>query len=411
MISPTIVVVAYNRQNSLSNLLSSLSGADYGDVQVNLVISIDYSGQNDVHNLAEYFNWEHGEKVIIKHTKNLGLREHILSCGDLSLQYESVIILEDDLLVSQSFYLYAKAALEFYKNNSNIAGISLYHHEHNESAELPFEVINDRYHSYFMKVPSSWGQLWTATHWKGFRSWYDKGQQVIDVDYLPDNVIAWPETSWKKYFFKYLIENNTFFVYPKKSFTTNTGAIGKHHDEITGLHHSSLSVQKDNFIFPRLEDTINVYDQFFEILPDSINSIENIDLKDIELDVFGAKPLHKLTSKYLLSSRVCKTPISEYKVTYYPVNLNVLQGLKPTNNTQAQLCLGLTQSFENSINPNFLELFVSRTDKKVKESIEKKYLKQLIKSDIYRIGHRLVRVLKALPFNMGNILLKKLNTK
>ncbi|MDC0097507.1 glycosyltransferase family 2 protein [Flavobacteriaceae bacterium] len=411
MTNPTIVVLAYNRQPSLNKLLNSLSRAEYGVNHVNLVISIDYSGLHDVYNLAEDFNWEHGEKIIIKHEKNLGLRHHVLYCGDLSLQYQSVIILEDDLLVSPSFYLYVKAALEFYKNNSNIAGISLYHHEHNESTELPFEVIDEGYDTYFMKVPCSWGQLWTATHWEGFRSWYEIGQQVLDVDYLPDNVIAWPETSWKKYFYKYLIENNTFFVYPKKSFTTNSGAIGEHHSEITGLHQASLSIQKDNFKFPKIEDTINVYDQFFEICPDSINSIENFDLKDIEIDVFGTKPIYKVKSKYILSSKVCKMPIRAYKVTYYPINLNVLQGLKLIDNTQAELYLGLTQSFENSINPNFIDLFVSRTDKKIKESIENGYLKQLIKTDIYRIGHRLVRVLKALPFNLGSTLLKKLNSK
>ena len=411
MTNPTIVVVAFNRQNSLNSLLYSLSKAEYGDNEVNLVISIDYSGHHNVYNLADSFDWVHGKKTIIKHEHNLGLREHVLYCGDLSLQYQSVIILEDDLLVSPSFYLYAKAALEVYKNDSNIAGISLYHHEHNASTELPFEVIDDGYHTYFMKVPSSWGQLWTATHWKGFRSWYDKGQQITENDYLPDNVIAWPETSWKKYFYKYLLETKTYFVFPKTAFTTNSGAIGRHHDKVTGLHHSSLSIHKGDFIFPRLEDTINVYDQFFEILPESINGIDNIDLKDIEIDVFGTKPIHKVTSKYLLSSRVCKTPIRAYKVAYYPVNLNVLQGLKPINNTQAQLCLGLTQSFENSFNPNFIELFVSRTDNKIKEFIEKKYLKQLIKTDIYRIGHRIIRVLNVLPLNLGRTLLKKLNTK
>ena len=411
MCNPTIVVLAYNRQNSLKNLLNSLSKAEYDDIEVNVVISIDYSGHHDVYNLADSFDWKNGKKTIIKHEHNLGLREHVLYCGDLSLQYQSVIILEDDLLVSPSFYLYAKAALEVYKNDSNIAGISLYHHEHNESTELPFEVIDEGYDTYFVKAPSSWGQLWTSKQWESFKIWYDIGQQVTENDYLPDNVIAWPETSWKKQFYKYLIENNTFFVYSKKSFTTNSGAIGEHHSEITGLHHSSLSIQKDNFKFPRIEDTINVYDQFFEICPDSINSIENFDLKDIEIDVFGTKPTHKIKTKYMLSSKVCKMPIRAYKVTYYPINLNVLQGLKRIDKTQAELYLGLTQSFENSINPNFIDLFVSLTDKKIKESIENEYLKQLIMTDIYRIGHRLVRVLKALPFNLGSTLLKKLNSK
>ena len=115
--NPIIVVVAYSRLNSLENLLDSLSKAQYDDDEVNLVISIDYSGQQDVYNLADSFDWKNGKKIIIRHDHNLGLREHVLYCGDLSLQYESVIILEDDLLVSPSFYLYSKAALEFYSNN------------------------------------------------------------------------------------------------------------------------------------------------------------------------------------------------------------------------------------------------------------------------------------------------------
>jgi hypothetical protein len=67
MTNPTIVVLAYNRQPSLNNLLNSLSRAEYGVNHVNLVISIDYSDRHDVYNLAEDFNWEHVEKMIIKH--------------------------------------------------------------------------------------------------------------------------------------------------------------------------------------------------------------------------------------------------------------------------------------------------------------------------------------------------------
>lgn len=57
MTNPTIVIVAYNRQNALNNLLNSLSRAEHDCDNVNLIISIDYSGQHDVYNLAEDFNW------------------------------------------------------------------------------------------------------------------------------------------------------------------------------------------------------------------------------------------------------------------------------------------------------------------------------------------------------------------
>ena len=94
---PAIVVVTYNRPDSLMRLLGSLTKARY-PVGVPLIISID-GGDNrekQVVKIAEEFPWPHGKKEVICHEKNLGLRKHILSCGDLTERYDSVIVLEDD---------------------------------------------------------------------------------------------------------------------------------------------------------------------------------------------------------------------------------------------------------------------------------------------------------------------------
>ena len=412
MVNPTIVVSAFNRPESLHSLLVSLNQADYSNCDnINLVISIDFSGQNETIEIAENFEWSFGEKVIIKHKKNLGLKAHILSCGDLTDSYEAIIVLEDDLLVSPSFFKYAKSALSFYSGSELVSGISLYNHQHNETSELPFNSIDDGYDAYFMKVPSSWGQLWTKEQWLAFRLWYNEGQKITNEDYLPDNVIAWPESSWKKYFCKYLIEKNKYYVYPKASYTTNTGAVGVHHNEVTHTHQSLISLKNDNFIFPAFDDCVNIYDQFFEIILNQNIAIKEFGFEDLEIDIFGTKPLKKIKSKYILSSKVCSAPLVSLNMKYLPANINLFLGFQRSDKSNAHLNIATKKAFEDEINHEFIHFFANQTDKKIKDYLEKNFLKEIVKTDVYRIGHKLVRILKKLPFQIGSKFLNRFNKK
>ena len=80
---PAIVTVGYNRPAALERLLHSLTKAHYPE-GVPLIISIDYGADNhqEVMKVAQKFVWTYGEKRVIAHEKNLGLRPHILSCGE-----------------------------------------------------------------------------------------------------------------------------------------------------------------------------------------------------------------------------------------------------------------------------------------------------------------------------------------
>ena len=83
--SPTVVVVAYEREHTLARLLRSLLAARYPAGQgTRLIISIDHSERQKVVRLAEEFVWPFGPKEIIRHPARLGLREHVLRCGDLA---------------------------------------------------------------------------------------------------------------------------------------------------------------------------------------------------------------------------------------------------------------------------------------------------------------------------------------
>ena len=59
-----IVVVAYNRMDSLKRILGSLLNAEY-PAAAKLIISIDRGDNADVLNFAEEFSWPFGEKQVI----------------------------------------------------------------------------------------------------------------------------------------------------------------------------------------------------------------------------------------------------------------------------------------------------------------------------------------------------------
>ena len=174
MLKIAIVVPCYNRVSSLERLLQSLSHADYGECsgEVSLIFSVDYSGDDKVAEFVQSFEWGFGEKRVILHPTNVGLRKNILSCGDLTAEFDAVIVLEDDLVVSPGFYSYAIQSAEYYEDDSRIAQLSLYSYEYAEVGVSRFMPVEDGNDVYFMQWASSWGQMWTTRQWKTFRSWY-----------------------------------------------------------------------------------------------------------------------------------------------------------------------------------------------------------------------------------------------
>ena len=149
-----IIVVTYLRENSLKRLLNSLLNVDYLGDSVDLIISIDYSGNESIKNIATNFNWPFGEKKTISHSEKLGLRAHILKCGDFTNQYSHVCIIEDDLFVSPGLYNFAKQASDYYENDEMVAGISLYTHLYNHIANRPFYPIDDGFDVFFYNKPN-----------------------------------------------------------------------------------------------------------------------------------------------------------------------------------------------------------------------------------------------------------------
>ncbi len=323
---PAIILVGYNRPASLKRLLHSIEKASYsGYTDIPLIISIDGGGDQEVVKLAESFAWKNGTKEIINHPENFGLRKHILFCGDLSLKYESVIVLEDDCLVSKNFYHYTSKALAFYDDDENISGVGLYAYQYNENASLPFSPLIDGNEVYFLQHPCSWGQAWTAKQWQAFKSFYDANPKITSEDRIPESVKNWPESSWKKYFAKYMAEQYKYFIYPNISYATTFADLGVHWKDSMSFFQVTLEMQESpDFEFVSLDDSYNKYDAYFEIFPSSLIQF-GVDINpDTCIDVYGTKQLNMVSNKFLLSSKLCNNPIKSFGADMVPLIQNIL---------------------------------------------------------------------------------------
>lgn len=321
--NPTIVVVAYNRPKPLGRLLQSLLNAHYSESEVRLVISIDKSENKEVLKLSQQFEWKFGEKKIIQHTEHLGLKEHILRCGDLSLEYESIIVLEDDLLVSPYFYQYAKQAIEFYKDENALAGISLYNYQVAESCFYPFQAIDDGSDVYFMQVASSWGQAWTKTQWQKFRNWFSLNAELPSSAAIPNYLKQWGKHSWKKHFIHYLIDTDKYFVFPRLSLTTNFEEEGTN-SSTRNVFHVPLQISTSNYKFCELMLSKSVYDAWFEIKPQLLKQF-NVTLinYNFEVDLYGSKEINTNDYEYILSSKEAQNPLLLFGADLFPMESNI----------------------------------------------------------------------------------------
>lgn len=327
---PAIIVVAYSRPHSLARLLTSLAAADLdGSIDVPLVISIDHGGSPEVENIATRFEWLNGPKSVIVHAERMGLRKHVLWCGDLAVEHGSAIILEDDLYVSPAFYRYAVDALSVCAGQDRIAGISLYSMRINEGVRRPFEPIDDGGNVYFLQLASSWGQIWTAKQWTAFRRWYDSAGWENGWDGVPSYIQAWPETSWKKYFTCYLVHEDRFFMYPRSSLTTNFGDAGTHARAKVQLVQVPLLFRYRGLRYSPLEDAIPVYDAYMEIVPRSFHRLNpQLEGLDLEVDLYGSKPREALSQKpFVLTSRSGEDPAQTFCGSMRPHETGALLGV------------------------------------------------------------------------------------
>jgi hypothetical protein len=280
------------------------------EVDISLILSIDRGerGVNpEVCGIAEKFQWEHGEKTIIPQAAPLGLVKHYLRSGDLAEQYESIILLEDDLFVSPVYYYYASQALDAYQEDERIAGISLYALWFNGYTQQPFVPLSDD-GCFLLQILILRDRL-SQRQWEYFKSWLPvAGWRVPSNANIHEMFSRFDRDEWFPIRTWHLVDTGRYFVFPRVSLATGFGDPGAHFERASSFFQVPLQTAKERYRFKPFDESFAVYDSYFEILPDRLSRLNSHLLGyRYAVDLYGTKSLDRLRADpsvdFLLTSR------------------------------------------------------------------------------------------------------------
>ena len=254
-----IVLFVYNRPDHTEKTLNALNSCALASESKLFVYCDNYKKEKDKENVLKVRKYiddfsadSEFEKVhVIKAEKNKGLAKSIIEgVSDIINKYGKVIVLEDDLEVSNDFLEYMNGALDYYENQENIWAISGYTFPMKALASYPHDV-------YLCGRGCSWG--WAT--WK--KEWETVDWQVSDYNDFKFNVVArgkfakWGNDlptmldsymygktqSWAIRWCYAAFKQDKFTVYPKFSRIKNNGTDG------SGTNFSSSNNTYDTVLF------------------------------------------------------------------------------------------------------------------------------------------------------------------
>ncbi len=241
-----IILFVYNRPWHTQQTVEALKKNELAK-DSELFIFSDLEKNSDaelkVKEVRDYIKAIDGFKMvkIIKRDSNFGLAKSVISgVTEIINEYGKVIIMEDDLLTSETFLDYMNNALENFKDDRKIFGITGYNHPP-KLMNIPGDYKAD---IYFNPRAGSWSwatwkDRWDSADWevadydnfkndKKARELFNSGGS--DMSRMLDDQMNGKIDSWAIRWCFTVFKNDALYVYPIKSYVDNIGLDG------TGVH-------------------------------------------------------------------------------------------------------------------------------------------------------------------------------
>ena len=281
LMSTALVVFAYKRPKHLEETLTALA-ASAGAADLNLFIfcdgprkSADSEAVAQVRQIAQQAK---GFRSVRVHAApaNLGLGRSVIEGVSAVLEeYDSVIVVEDDIKVASGFLPYMRSALQLYRDEQRVFSISGY---------VPPVPVGEQHGDGFF-VPricpwgwATWRDRWRTVDWQCSQYWSfmaDRkrraqfsscGKDMLDMII---NQIEGEAESWAiRFDFGRYNHGDALTLYPTRSLTSNTGMDGSgEHREASRRYESKVSDQL-HFNLPSVvseaEDMTRVFYRFHQ---------------------------------------------------------------------------------------------------------------------------------------------------
>lgn len=238
-----IAVFAYNRPENIKKTMEKLNSVRLANLTEVFVFSDAAKGENDVARVEEVRNYlesfrkskaQFGSLSIIQAERNNGLAKSIIDGVTRLLKaYGKVIVIEDDLIVSDDFLNYMNRALNYYEDKKKIWSISGY--------SFPMKALEEYPHDVFMAGRGcSWGwgtwiDRWDSVDWDvsdynaikfNLKKRYKFGRWGQDQPFMLDANHYGRNHSWAIRWCYSQHKQDKWTVYPKYSRVINTGTDG-----------------------------------------------------------------------------------------------------------------------------------------------------------------------------------------
>lgn len=285
-----IVMFVYNRPEHVKQVIDNLKKCDLA-IDSDLYIYSDAAKTdnqiekvNEVRKLCEQIKG-FNSVTLIKQDNNFGLAKNIIE-GVTSIinQYGKIIVLEDDLLVSQQFLLYMNKCLDNYTDDKTIWHISAWNYPI-EASGLP-EVFP-------IRVMNCWGWATWKDRWQHFEKNPEKlmhqfnKKMIYDFD-MNDSGSFWSQVvanhqnkinTWAIFWYATIFLHHGLCINPRYSLITNIGhdGSGTHQSTAQQTYTTALQESKidlDNIVInqPLKENQLafNLIAQFYQDLKPSL---------------------------------------------------------------------------------------------------------------------------------------------
>ena len=246
-----IVLIAYNRVEHLNKTLEALSSnIDVENTRLYCYIDgpknlNDSKTQFKIKKIINLFEANFKSVKIIHRKKNYGLAYNISKAVTETIsKYGKVIVVEDDIITSNSFIKYMNDALKFYENEKKVWHISAH-------SEINFKERENEI--YLWRLMNCWG--WAT--WQDRWDYYEKDPKSLIDEFnsemvrkfdLNESGIFWSQVianatqeidTWAIFWYATIFKHQGLCVSPFYSYSANIGFDG------SGVHCGSDEVKQE----------------------------------------------------------------------------------------------------------------------------------------------------------------------
>ncbi|KAL3884477.1 hypothetical protein ACJMK2_024615 [Sinanodonta woodiana] len=174
----SVIVIVYNRAESLQRLLESLNNAQFYGDNIALHVWIDRSQNGTIdsstYKVARDFTFTHGQYYVHNQTCHVGIYgQWIGAWYPRNSSSEIAVILEDDLTVSPYFYKWLKVVHNKFDNRPDINGYSLQGVSIKHGIDQDgFLDVNKTHKAFLYPILGTWGFSPNNRNWRAFSDWY-----------------------------------------------------------------------------------------------------------------------------------------------------------------------------------------------------------------------------------------------